>query len=290
MRLHGLTARPGGVASVVDQPSPPAADGPDEGASGPSGDAGAPTLPAAGPLPHGWVPAAVRVAADEYGRTHPDPLDAPDAEPAPGGVRRSRETRRVRWTVSWRVAGTAALTVGLVVGAVVLRSIALAPGAPVELPDPSPPAASGGLPSATPLASPGLVVVHVVGAVLAAGVVRLPAGSRVIDAVAAAGGATGDADLAGLNLARVLVDGEQVVVPRPGESVPSAAGAPTTGADGLVDLNTASLAQLDELPGVGPVLAQRIVDRRPFTSVDELDEVSGVGPTLLDRLRALVRV
>ena len=286
-RLHGLTTRPDRGASAADQPSfsAPAGHRQDEGDR-----LGAAALPATQVSASGSVLAAVRVAADAYGRNHPDPLDAADDEPAPGGVRRSRETRRVRWTVSWRVAGTAALAVGLVVGAVVLRSMALAPGAAVELPDPSPPVAAGGPASATPAASPGLVVVHVVGAVLAPGVVRLPAGSRVVDAVAAAGGTTGDADLAALNLARVLVDGEQVVVPRPGESAPPAAGAPTTGADALVDLNSASLAQLDELPGVGPVLAQRIVDRRPFTSVDELDEVSGVGQTLLDRLRPLVRV
>jgi competence protein ComEA len=245
----------------------------------------------------GWVPAAVRVAADDYARTHPDPLEETDDEPAPGGVRRPREARRVRWSVSWRAAGAAALAVSLVVGAVVLRSVALTPGAAAELPDPAPlgtagPGAADGAGSGpTVSAGPALVVVHVVGAVAAPGVVRLPAGSRVVDALAAAGGGTHDADLARLNLARVLVDGEQVVVPRPGDADPApATRSPGGAAAGLVDLNTASPAQLDELPGVGPVLAQRIVDRRPFTSVDELDEVSGVGPTLLERLRPLVRV
>lgn len=249
-----------------------------------------------GPAPGGWVPTAVQAAADEYGRSHPDPLDGPDDEPAPGGVRRSRSTVRVRWTVSWRVAGTAALAVALVVGAVVLRSVALTPGAAVELPDPAPlgtvTAADDDPTGAGPAPSPAAVLVHVVGAVAAPGVVRLPIGSRVVDAVAAAGGATGDADLSGLNLARQLADGEQVVVPRPGEVAPAGAENPATGSgtDHLVDLNAASSAQLEELPGVGPVLAQRIVDRRPFTSVDELDEVPGVGPTLLERLRPLVRV
>jgi competence protein ComEA len=131
-------------------------------------------------------------------------------------------------------------------------------------------------------------VVHVVGAVAAPGVVRLPFGARVVDALSAAGGAAPDADLARVNLARVLVDGEQIQVPRPGDPAPEA---PTAGAapgDGTLDLNTASLAQLDGLPGVGPVLAQRIVDRRPFASVDELDEVSGIGQALLERLRPLV--
>ena len=250
----------------------------------------------------GWVPVALRVAADEYGRVHPDPGDDPTdpdgdpgAEPAPGGVRRPRETRRVRWAVSWRVAGMAAIAVALVVGAVALRAAALSPGAAVALPEPSPLGAAApgvvvGAP-ASPQASLGVVVVHVVGAVAAPGVVRLPAGSRVVDAVAAAGGAIGDADLARLNLARILADGEQIVVPRPGEPLPATAHPVAGGGSSeLVDLNAASLAQLDELPGVGPVLAQRIVDRRPFTSVDELDEVSGVGPTLLERLRPLVTV
>lgn len=249
------------------------------------------------PHDHGWVPSAVRAAADDYGRTHPDPLDGPDDDPAPGGVRRPREQPRVRWIVSWRVAGTAALAVALVVAAVVLRSVALTPGAAVDLPEPAPlgtatTALPTGATTPVPDASPAVVVVHVVGAVAAPGVVRLPAGSRVVDALSAAGGATGDADLARLNLARVLVDGEQVVVPRPGDVLPVTTGEQATagGTGGLVDLNTASVAELDELPGVGPVLAQRIVDRRPFTSVDELDEVSGVGPTLLERLRPLVTV
>ncbi len=237
--------------------------------------------------------AAMRLAADDYARAHPDLLADPDDEPAPGGVRRRREARRLRWSMSWRVAGTAALALSLLVGAVVLRSVALAPGAAVELPAPlgtvDPAAVADGAPA--PVASgAALVVAHVVGAVAAPGVVRLPAGSRVVDALAAAGGATADADLGRLNLARVLGDGEQIVVPRPGDPTSLAQVSPQGGGAGqLVDLNTASVAELDGLPGVGPVLAQRIVDRRPFTSVDELDEVSGVGPTLLERLRPLVR-
>jgi competence protein ComEA len=167
------------------------------------------------------------------------------------------------------------------------------------------------------------VVVHVVGQVVRPGVVTLPAGSRVEDAVRAAGGATGRADTAALNLARVLVDGEQVWVPRPGETPPVAAGAgPGVGGAGAggagagggrtggagagslgagggggaggapVSINTADLAALDTLPGVGPVLAQRIVDWRTehgrFTTVDELGEVSGIGEKLLAQLRPKV--
>ena len=152
-----------------------------------------------------------------------------------------------------------------------------------------------------------MVVVHVVGQVKRPGVQELPVGSRVAQAVEAAGGATKGADLSRVNLARVLVDGEQVRVPAPGDPVdPSeltGPGAPAGGAGGgsgggaggsggLVPLNSADLAALDTLPGVGPVLAQRILDWRTqhgrFTSVDELGEVSGIGEKLLAQLTPLV--
>jgi competence protein ComEA len=137
----------------------------------------------------------------------------------------------------------------------------------------------------------------VVGQVLQPGVVELPAGSRVVDAVAAAGGATSDADLGAINLARVLVDGEQVVVPLPGQVLaaagPATASTTVPGGPGI-DLNTADVAALDTLPGVGPVLAQRIVDWRDahgrFSDVEELREVSGIGPSLLERVRDQVHV
>jgi competence protein ComEA len=147
----------------------------------------------------------------------------------------------------------------------------------------------------------GGVTVHVVGQVRHAGVFRLPAGSRVSDAIARAGGATRGADLAAINLARALVDGEQVRVPKPGEAVATPSGpqgAATPGATGvpgvLVNLNTATQAQLEELPGVGPVLAQRILDWRSehgrFTSVDELGEVSGIGEKIFAQLQPKVTV
>ncbi|MBU4215833.1 MAG: ComEA family DNA-binding protein [Actinobacteria bacterium] len=187
-----------------------------------------------------------------------------------------------RWSVPRALAGVALSVVLLVAGVVALRSQALAAGTPVTLGTPAP--------AGTTAATAGVVVVHVVGAVAAPGVVRLAAGARLLDAVAAAGGSAPDADLSAVNLARVLVDGEQVVVPVLGQQTsPAATGAAVPGDDRL-DLNSASLAQLDELPGVGPVLAQRIVDRRPFTAVDELDEVSGIGSALLERLRPKVRV
>ncbi len=143
-----------------------------------------------------------------------------------------------------------------------------------------------------------VVVVHVVGQVRRPGVVRLAPGARVQQALAAAGGPLPTADLARVNLARPVVDGEQVVVPRPGEPAVGAASPPAAGSPAstppVVDLNAADLAQLDTLPGVGPVLAQRILTWRAengrFSSVDELGEVSGIGDAVLARLRPLVRV
>lgn len=152
-------------------------------------------------------------------------------------------------------------------------------------------------PSSSP--SPAALVVHVVGQVRHPGVVRLAAGSRVQQALASAGGPLPTADLAAVNLARLLVDGEQIVVPRPGEGGAPGSGAAAPAANGavpepVVNLNTASLAELDSLPGVGPVLAQRILDWRTkngrFSTVDELAEVSGIGAAVLGRLRPRVRV
>jgi competence protein ComEA len=135
------------------------------------------------------------------------------------------------------------------------------------------------------------LVVHVVGAVRRAGLFRLRDGSRVADALARAGGPTRHADLAAVNLAAPLVDGEQVVVPRRGPGG-SAAVSAAPGAGAKVSLGSATVEQLDELPGVGPVTAQKIVDWRsthgPFRSVDDLDDVPGIGPARIEQLRDLV--
>jgi competence protein ComEA len=143
-------------------------------------------------------------------------------------------------------------------------------------------------------ADAGALVVHVVGAVRRPGLYRLPAGSRIADAVRRAGGATHRADTELVNLAAPVADGVQVVVPR---KVRPAAGGGEGGeggdaAAGPVHLNVATLADLDALPGVGPVTAQKILDYRQehgaFSSVDELDAVPGIGPARLEQLRELV--
>jgi competence protein ComEA len=135
------------------------------------------------------------------------------------------------------------------------------------------------------------VVVNVAGAVRRPGLYRLPDGSRVADALHRAGGPTAKAFLEGLNLAAPLADGQQVLVPRKvAGAVPAAVGAP--GATGPVSLSAATLEQLDTLPGVGPVTAQKILDYRnahgAFRSVEELDAVPGIGPATIEELRELV--
>ncbi|GAA1726507.1 helix-hairpin-helix domain-containing protein [Aeromicrobium alkaliterrae] len=136
----------------------------------------------------------------------------------------------------------------------------------------------------------GEIVVDVSGLVQRPGIVTLPAGSRVHEAIEAAGGLAGVVDTSGLNLARKLVDGEQVLVGI-APVVPAGGGA---SAGGATNLNTATLEQLDELPGVGPVTAESIITWRtengPFTSVEDLLEVSGIGTATLDDLRDLVTV
>jgi competence protein ComEA len=154
--------------------------------------------------------------------------------------------------------------------------------------------------AATPSPSTTTLVVDVGGKVRHPGVVSLPAGSRVIDAIKEAGGARPGAKTGTLNLARRVVDGEQILVgidATPSPAVPPTApsgppGAPAPGAP--LDLNSASVTQLDQLPGVGPVLAQRIVDYRTqhgsFRSTDELRQVSGIGDAKFADLKNLVRV
>nr|WP_307804893.1 ComEA family DNA-binding protein [Streptomyces sp. VRA16 Mangrove soil] len=162
---------------------------------------------------------------------------------------------------------------------------------PTDEPAPSP------TPGQAPSAAVGIVV-DVSGKVRRPGIHRLPAGSRVADALRAAGGVRPGTDTAGLNRARLLTDGEQVLVGAPAGMGVAPPGGGTTGNPaaapaGPISLNTADVEQLDTLPGVGPVLAQHIVDYRTrhggFRSVDELREVNGIGDRRFEDLQNLVR-
>ena len=216
--------------------------------------------------------------------------------------------------------GAVALVVVALLAALVAAAVVVA-GRPreVTVPDTEPPGAApqvvasgvplpGAPPAGTPppgaAAAPGTpageVVVAVAGKVQRPGLVRLPAGSRVDDAVRAAGGPLPGADAGLLNLARRLVDGEQVLVgvdPPPGAPVtgaPPGAAGPAAAAAGPLDLNAATVGDLDALPGIGPVLAQRIVDWRTehgrFASVEQLREVTGIGESKYTDLEKRVRV
>jgi competence protein ComEA len=138
------------------------------------------------------------------------------------------------------------------------------------------------------------VVVHVAGAVADPGVYRMPAGSRVTDALQRAGGATRDAGTDALNLAAELADGQQVIVPERAPEGAAAAGAATGGeTSGPISLGTATLEQLDTIEGIGPVTAQNILDFRTenggISSVEDLDQISGIGPATMEALRSAVQ-
>lgn len=169
--------------------------------------------------------------------------------------------------------------------------------------------AAGSAGAAGAVGSPGMaagatIAVDVVGRVRHPGLVRLTQGSRVVDAIEAAGGTTAGAELEAVNLARKVVDGEQIRIPRHGEAPPAAGGAspatgaaPTPGGAGqpgvLIDLNTATAEQLDALPGIGEVTANQIIAYRtehPFRSVDDLRQVPGIGDRRFDLLKDLVTV
>ncbi len=204
------------------------------------------------------------------------------------------QLQRYRW----------ALTVGLVLLAGVAGRLLWRPAAPAPPPvsavavyTPTP------LPTEIPPPTPTLppIQVYVCGAVSYPGVYALPAGARVVDALQAAGGADEEADLSQVNLARRVRDEEQIYIPCRGEptrAIPGADSPPTpVGAapqPAKVDINTAGLAELDGLPGIGPGYAQRIVDYRtshgPFRSTDEIQNVPGIGPTTYSRIKDLIVV
>ncbi len=156
----------------------------------------------------------------------------------------------------------------------------------------------------TPRSSPtaATLVVQVGGAVLRPGLVRLHEGARVDDAIKAAGGASSEADLSRLNLAKRVNDGDQIIVPKLGEptAVPASgtsaarATSSSTPAPSKININTATAEQLDKLPGIGPSLAQRIVDYRnangPFQRIEDLMKVRGIGQAQFDAIKNLIVV
>ncbi len=188
------------------------------------------------------------------------------------GMRQSIET------LASRLVPAAAAIVAIVVGVAV--------GGPLLNRAPAAPESETVVSGLTP--DPGEITVHVGGMVVSPGLIALPAGARVADAISAAGGFAPGAGLAGLNLARPLVDGELVQVGALGDE-------PVVGTeDGLLRLNVADAGELEGLPGVGPVLAQRILQYRekngPFSEVEDLLSVPGIGASKLEAIRPLVQV
>ncbi len=188
----------------------------------------------------------------------------------------------------WRIAATAGIGLVFVITLVAVGVFVFRPQAPdvtVVTPAEAPLALDV---SGNPQPVTGVLLVHVVGAVGNPGVVEVPLDSRVIDAITKAGGATDDASLDGVNLARLVFDGEQIVVPRAGEE-DSASGSES---GGLISISRADSATLQTLPRVGPATAERIIAWReahgPFRSVDDLLAISGIGPATLEGFRHLI--
>ncbi len=234
----------------------------------------------------------------------PDDEEEPEAPGLPPGVGRHRAPGHTpRWDPGR--SGARSLWLAALVAALLLAGWTWLDRPQVEPAPTDPPEETLDVGSEAPTpvgeaaGSSAAVVVSVVGPVARPGLVTLPAGARVADAVEAAGGLLPEADPASVNLAAPLTDGEQIAValpgaaPAPGGAGAEAAGA-AVGASSQLDLNTATAADLDGLPGIGPVLAQRIVDHRsrhgPFTAVDQLDDVPGIGPATAAELAGLVAV
>jgi competence protein ComEA len=162
-------------------------------------------------------------------------------------------------------------------------------GAPASI---APPARATPSPGSSTTAPAEIIVVHVAGAVRHPGIIELPPGARVADAIALAGGALPRADLDLLNLAAVVVDGSQVLVPTKTSSSSSVPAPVTSSAPATVNLNSADQTTLESVPGLGPVKAGAIVAYRTeiggFTSIDQLLEVSGIGPATLESIRPFI--
>jgi competence protein ComEA len=256
----------------------------------------------------GWLPDELDDVADDGAEMPPwaEAAAADSHSSLPGGVGRHRAPGPTpRWDPG-RLGARSLWIAGLLAALLLLAWTWLDRPRVEPVPDgvstpvattPELPAPTVGEASEASKASP-TVVVSVVGLVARPGLVTLPTGARVADAVEAAGGLLPDADPASVNLAAVVSDGEQVAVGAPGTGAgggaPAGPAAKGPSAGGVVDLNSAGVAELDALPGIGPVLAQRIVDYRsregPFRSVDELDDVPGIGPAIAAELAKLVRI
>ena len=218
--------------------------------------------------------------------------------PLPDRSWRERFDELVERARQARHTGRVLLAAGAVLAVVIVAVALIRPVDAGTAPEVTLPRASKA-PAVAPAASSApeaIVVVQAAGAVVRPGLYRLPPGTRVDDLVTAAGGLAADADADRINLAAPLVDGQKVYVPRVGEAVPADAGpgGSPSAAPEPIDLNTASVAQLDALPGVGPSTAQGIVEYRSqhgrFRSVDDLLNVRGIGPAKLEQIRPLVRV
>lgn len=249
--------------------------------------------------PHRNRPQAkARLESLTTGAAHTAPPDALDAPPAQRTGARgllsegttSKESahpgEQHRWFWTWDRRSQKAVSI-LLAGLAIVVVWWWWSGRPGETVVASEVTVSEGVPLATgdeqlPIA--GEVIVHVVGKVAEPGIVELPAGARVIDAIEAVGGARNDKALESVNLARIVVDGEQIVV-----------GAPVAGGGGgKISINGADAGALEQLPGVGPVIAERIVAWRtengPFRSVAELAEISGIGSAMIERIEDQVRM
>lgn len=204
-----------------------------------------------------WRDSLTQAAAHAYEAAHGNPI--PDQQVGS------------RWRLEPPIAAAVAVAVVLVA---VVAAWAWRPAPEVELAPLSP----------GPAAEMADLVVHVAGQVREPGVLSLPADARVADAIAAAGGTTGEADDAAVNMARPLVDGEQIYVPHRDEP----------DGDGPVNLNRADAGELEDLPGIGPVLAERIVADRdahgPFTALADLARVSGIGTSVIEQLDSVATV
>jgi competence protein ComEA len=235
----------------------------------------------------------------------PDPLPLPPRPPAPtGGLLEALHDRWHRWRRDPRVGVVVLLAAACIAGVFWFRAgIAVQPRAAAAgtTATTTSTATSTASPTTAAGAASTTVVVHVAGAVTKPGVVTLRAGSRVVDAIDAAGGARANADLDRLNLAAKLSDGERVAVPVRGQPAPpleptATSGDASSGADPStpVNLNTASLSELETLPGIGPTLAQAIIDEREraggFRSVDDLRRVRGIGDARFAQVQPLVTV